>query len=311
MLLHYYSLSDIPGMEAHQLQTYFTTRALSKYLNIRLYVPSNQNKYFKANENLEIYKLKIPKIKLKFFKGLKNIINNLIIGLRFLFNSFKSQLPDFFFSRDIYTTFILVLFKIFHKRPLIYEMHLINYITLPKNYKLWDEKKPSAIRLRIMYLIISRIEMYIFAKVDKIITITSSLKKLLKNKFYVPSRKIEVIPDGTNIYSDKILKEKTKIDNILSSDVIKIIYLGSLYPWKGVQNLIIAGKYLKNTYFNFKIIIVGGFDNQISRYRKLIKKFRLENEIILTGYLSHKKAIKILKSADIAVLPYSKNIISE
>jgi hypothetical protein len=149
LLIYYYSLSEIPGPNAHQIQTFYTCIALSKNNKIVLFCPSNRNLRIKINKNFEILKIGNIKIKFRYFRGIEELLNNFLLGFQFFLYSIN-KLPDFFYTRDIYTPTILLLFKNFHKKPIIYETHIIKYLSLKQDYKLWGFKKPNKIKSNIV-----------------------------------------------------------------------------------------------------------------------------------------------------------------
>ena len=309
--IHYYSISDIPGKKAHQIQTLKTVKALSKFSKIWLIVSSSKSFKIKINDNFTLLKTKFKNINVKYFKGFQEILNNFLKVLNFLYISYKLRLPDIFYCRDIFTAFILNLLKILHKKPVIFEIHAIKYITKEIDHLLWGTKKASKFKIFLMKLFISKIELYSFKKSDRILPITKIMGKILNKKFKIPSNKIIAVPDASDDYCDNEYSIETCIDNILKLDIYRIVYLGSLAPIKGVDNLIIATKILKNTDLKFKTIIIGGDSKNIYRYKNLINKFNLKNNIIMTGFLSHKEALAIIKLCDLAIISLSKNVYSK
>lgn len=87
-----------------------------------------------------------------------------------------------------------------------------------------------------------------------------------------------------------------------------IVFSGRLTPEKGILELILAIKQLKNT-VNCKLLIIGasayGKDKQPTPFIEKLEKETesIKESVIYTGYVDYKKIPSYLKIADIAVIP--------
>ena len=77
----------------------------------------------------------------------------------------------------------------------------------------------------------------------------------------------------------------------------RIVYAGSLFPWKGVDDLLDAAALLPG----FRITIVGGSSEQVDRLRSRVAAGGAE--VVFTGHLAHHEVGAYLDAACIAVLP--------
>jgi colanic acid/amylovoran biosynthesis glycosyltransferase len=118
-------------------------------------------------------------------------------------------------------------------------------------------------------------------------------------------------------YSDKIYKIYNGIDilepeklsnlnlfvlnNIRPEDKIRIISIGSLFPYKGFTTLIEACKILKNRGHNIVCEIVGDGPHK-NLLLGLTNKWELESEIKLLGYQPLNKIYQLLNRGDIFTL---------
>lgn len=96
-----------------------------------------------------------------------------------------------------------------------------------------------------------------------------------------------------------IEKEKAKEEIGLKREDKTILFLGTVRKYKGVENLIQIGKFLKDK--NFKFIVAGDLWKECEKY---IKDFEELNFITHFGFLSWEEIIKFLSSADILLMPY-------
>jgi len=99
----------------------------------------------------------------------------------------------------------------------------------------------------------------------------------------------------------KNLKEKYSI----KKDEIVLIYTGRLLPVKGVKELILAFKQMKNKN-KCKLLIVGSAvscSNADTIYTKEIKELAKNENIIFTGYIQNNELYKFYQMSDFAIFP--------
>lgn len=135
---------------------------------------------------------------------------------------------------------------------------------------------------------------------DKIITIVPSEKEKLQNLFKVPIEKIIEIPNGVEdvffTKGDKTLFYKEWNINPEKWDGL-VVTIGRVSYAKGIQNLRLAIKKLKNTLF----FIAGGDDGYLQTLKTM---FRENNNVIFSErFISPEKQIDMYAGADMMVLP--------
>ena len=102
------------------------------------------------------------------------------------------------------------------------------------------------------------------------------------------------------IPNELISQKKSKKFVKLSNKIINIIFVGSLYPIKGIQYLLESILLLSSNRKDFFLEIIGSGENIVD-YQSFIKKNGLEKYIKIYGFKSHKEVIKMIRRADIAV----------
>jgi len=168
----------------------------------------------------------------------------------------------------------------------------------------WVFNEPMSIFKRKFYVCAEKI--FSYAK-DKIICIDNFDYQLAKKILKIKNTKLTIINHGLNI--EKInLKEKEEAQRILlmqfpicSPKLRPEIFIGAvghLYKTKGYEYLITAIKKVSRTQKNFALFVIGEGEER-PLLEKLIKKYRLENYIFLSGGLD--QAADILKAFDIYV----------
>jgi colanic acid/amylovoran biosynthesis glycosyltransferase len=93
-------------------------------------------------------------------------------------------------------------------------------------------------------------------------------------------------------------------DRPKQTDVIQILTIARLHYIKGIDLLIEAAALLKKREIRFCWKVIGsGTKNYQERYQYHIFERGLENEVQLTGKLSHNETIALLKDADLYIQP--------
>lgn len=135
------------------------------------------------------------------------------------------------------------------------------------------------------------------------------LKNVYKNSFF------EVISNSTkeDLIRRGIDKEKIKVIecgidkrffeyNYKKKENPQICYVGRLKKYKSVHHLIEAFKKVKEKSKDSILYIVGTGDYE-KKLKNLVKKLKIEKDVIFTGYVSEEEKIKILQESWISVYP--------
>ena len=178
---------------------------------------------------------------------------------------------------------------------MFYESHVVSYLMAEQQHLLFPMTEPVNSK------IVSRIkhrESYIFNRSDVIITITRRLKEKIRDLFIIPEDKFHVIADGVDI-------EKFKPEDNIKRE--GIIYIGQVYPWKGVDTLIEAMKYIK-----INLTVIGGipFEDDLQRLQDKAEQLGVAGKISFLGFMEPKDVAKYLKSAKISVIPLPDNLMA-
>ena len=96
---------------------------------------------------------------------------------------------------------------------------------------------------------------------------------------------------------------------ISSTDDV-VVFVGTIYPFSGLLELVINFKKLKKNNSNIKIVIVGGGPSY-DKLQKFVIKNNLESEIILTNFKPQKELPKYISLADICINPFEINYITD
>ena len=138
----------------------------------------------------------------------------------------------------------------------------------------------------------------IFNRADYVIAISNAVKEFVKN--FTP-REVPVIYRGIEIEQIQGIEPDQEIQDKFQRK-IKICFVGRLYKWKGIENLIKAYQELpENTKQNVVVLIVG-YGEDIERLKRLANK-DLNEGIYFLGKQPFHKAISTIKASDLYVHP--------
>ena len=122
---------------------------------------------------------------------------------------------------------------------------------------------------------------------NELIVPTKKTYDLFKEKYEV-DRNVHIVPTGIeierfykeNVDSKKVTKLKKEL--LLLKDDFAIVFVGRIAQEKNVEFLIEGHKELVKKYDNIKLIIIGDGPD-IDDYKKLVKKYKLTDNVIFTG----------------------------
>jgi glycosyltransferase involved in cell wall biosynthesis len=167
-----------------------------------------------------------------------------------------------------------------HRLPVVYEAHEVFHLTTAR------PERAAALRA---------LEARIFRGVDGIVAITASLRQAIEDAFR-PAAPIAVVPDGVRL--ERFAPGRWTGGRL-------ICYVGQLYPWKGVDVLVRAMRYLGGE----QAVIVGGTDRDVERIRALAAREGAGERVRVTGQVEPRAAAEYLGHAGIAVLPGSRTLL--
>ena len=128
-------------------------------------------------------------------------------------------------------------------------------------------------------------------KADIVITPSRHLSNVVKN-WGVKADRLKVIYNGTRITNNEFNKS--------NSNIIKLITVGRLAPWKNVDSIIEAMYLLKKEDLEINLIIVGSGPQELD-LKKQVDNLNLSNEVIFTGQKKYLELKEYYKSADIYI----------
>jgi glycosyltransferase involved in cell wall biosynthesis len=183
----------------------------------------------------------------------------------------RNHRPSFVLVRHLKIAHMLL--DRFPYLPLLYEAH-----------EVFADVAPPAKRDAL-----ARVEHSVLNRAKAVVAITRGAADDLKRRYRL-EREIHVVPDAASWPArvpDKQWHEAAR----------RIVYGGSFFPWKGVQDLVTAARWLPDC----RITLIGGSPERVDEYRALVPANGAE--VVFAGQVSHREALRAFEQACIAVLP--------
>jgi len=143
-------------------------------------------------------------------------------------------------------------------------------------------------------------EARVFKNCDRLIVVSSALKNHFITQYNLDKEKIKVLP---NAISEDWLKNTGKPSSI-KQDSFVFGFVGSLFPWHGVDLLVEAFSKFEKEYPNSKLQVVG--DGEIlADLILLADQLGVRSKVNFVGSVPHKEVPKFIKSFDVAIMAKS------
>ena len=171
-----------------------------------------------------------------------------------------------------------------------------------------DETIDDGFESRFMKILSSYLDKFVILKSKQVAVLNYPLSDfLMKRGFVKPKQPWLILPAGVNLNLIKRIKQSKELCNF-KDNPYRIGFVGSLAVWQGVDVLVQAVSKVKDVIPNIKLIIVGDGPMR-EKIRKTCELHRIN--YLITGYISHEKALNYLKNCDILVLPRKQSSTTE
>lgn len=139
---------------------------------------------------------------------------------------------------------------------------------------------------------------------DKIIAVSTAVKRNLVNETFISADKIEVIHNGISSQKfEEKLKDMTNVARGVSSgEAPKIVFVGRILREKGIFKLLESVRLLKNEGINFNLNFLGDGED-FEELKVTLLRLQLEDVVKLFGNVTPNVVISTLHESDIFVLP--------
>ena len=191
----------------------------------------------------------------------------------------------------------------------IQTIQIAKELKIPVMYRLLDISH-GLIGIPIIKNLAKKYEHKVLSNTTKILATTPDLARYAI-EMGAKTNNVESFHLGVNTHDFKPLPkdlELAKSLKISSNDTV-IVFIGTLYHFSGLIELVSKFNEIEENNQNIKFIIVGGGPSY-GKLQKIISKNNLNNKIILTNFKPQKDLPKYISLADICISPFQINYVT-
>jgi len=167
------------------------------------------------------------------------------------------------------------------------------------------------VRIPILRQLSKKYEKFVLTNATKIFTTTSELAHYAV-EMGADIKKVKQFALGVNLSVFKPLKKDYKLAKnlgIFEEDKV-IVFMGTLYDFAGVDEIIVNFDKLKNKIKNIKFLIIGG-GPALKYFQSIVRKKKLESEVKFTDFVPQKQIPNYIALGDICLNPFRVNYVTD
>lgn len=174
--------------------------------------------------------------------------------------------------------------------PLVFETHEPFTLTFRE-----DHPNPSWLE-RHKLTMLRRREEFVYRNALGLVAVPPYLIEELRREFGIRTPAV-IAPNGVDL-------RQAEAPHAHSPNPVPILlYLGSLHPWKGIETLIQAMRFVTPP---ARLHIVGGGEDRIAQLRNLAETEGVADRVTLVGPVTPDRRFEVIHRADICLLPLTK-----
>jgi glycosyltransferase involved in cell wall biosynthesis len=180
------------------------------------------------------------------------------------------------------------------QRPrLVFETHEVFARTFAETHSRYN------LRARLKLAKLRALEGEVYRRADALAALTEWLIADLREDYGVTTQAL-VVPDGVDI---QLAEAATLLQR--PDGPTRLLYLGSLHPWKGVSTLIAALARIPDAHLR----IAGGLPDRIAELRARAEFHGVFSRVEFLGHVTPADRFKVIAQGDICLLPLSETSI--
>ncbi len=166
-----------------------------------------------------------------------------------------------------------------------------------------DELKTTEYAGKVALRIIEPIDRFNLHRADKIVTVTSNLKKVLQKDYGIPEDKIVVIPNGANTDLFKPMDAAKAREQLkLNQKGCYVCFVGTFFAWQGLEYLIRSAPLILQECPETQFLLVG--DGAMKQgLISLAQQLGIAEKVIFTGKVPYQEVPLYINASDVCVLP--------
>lgn len=148
------------------------------------------------------------------------------------------------------------------------------------------------------------VEQHVFRSCDHLITVTEGIRQWIGSHYSVPPHKIDTISNGVNPRRFRpIGKAVARKELGLDPERPIVGYLGSLFPWCGLEQVIEASPHVVAQVPDVLFLVGGGGQETKTDLERRAHDFGMEKHFLFWGEVPWDRAAIFISAFDIAVAP--------
>lgn len=254
---------------------------------INLCVPKLDGKTSRFSMKSDVILRLIPTIRLRVVRPLSYFVMS-FFHLPYLYFRIK---PDIVYIRDIKFTILPVLLSRLNKIPCVLEVNgLIDEALNVRRLSAWT------------FCILNTFHRWNIRKAEHIITVTDGIKQEILLRYGISNEKISIINNGVDLSQFSPMDKKVAIKKAGLSQTYKYIgFVGGLFPWHGLDQLIEAAPHVLKIEPRARFVIVGtGLMEQ--RLKKMLLLRNLQRKFIFTGSVPFNMVPAYINAFDVCIV---------
>ena len=233
----------------------------------------------------------IPTIPFRFFRPFSYLAISFFF-LPYLYLRFR---PDIVYIRDIKFTVLPVLLARLSNIPCVLEVN-----------GLMDE----AVKIRRVtpwtFRILNTFHRWNIRRASHIITVTKGIKNEILRRYGITNEKISIINNGVDLTQFSPMDKKEAKKKVGLSQSYKYVgFVGGLFPWHGLDQLIEATPHVLKNEPHARFVVVGSGLME-SSLKKMISKRKLDQKFIFTGPVPFHMVPYYINSFHVCVVFFKK-----
>jgi glycosyltransferase involved in cell wall biosynthesis len=159
-------------------------------------------------------------------------------------------------------------------------------------------------RIPFLLYLLATIERRALREYDRIIVISSSLKKQIVDKHGIRPERIEVIHNGANVDIMRPLsKSECRAALRLPPDAFVVAFVGQLHTWQGIDQLIEAVAMLRRRPCrDIHLVIAGSLKHRFT-YEATAVSLGIRDHVHFLGPVAYESVPQVISAADVAAAP--------
>ena len=191
----------------------------------------------------------------------------------------------------------------------IQTLQIAKELQIPVIFRLLDIAH-GLVKIPILKNLAKKYESIVLSNSLKVLTTTPDMSRFA-TEMGAKKESVEYFPLGINTDNFKPLEKDISFRDSLgiSENDNVIVFVGTIYPFAGLMELVNNFNIIENETQNVKLIIVGGGPSY-DKLEKLVISKKLESKIILTNFIPQKEIPKYISLADICINPFEINYVT-